>query len=515
MKNNKYYKIALIGVISFLSFTSCKDENFGDDYNKDLYGIYDADYKSLMSGAMLNFAGWGQGNSNVYQMMPILFAQYQSQVTYTTEQQYGDTAGAWARFYSNQLINFNRIINAYSSGTVTVGMTDQGSKENMIGVSKIFRAIIYKRITDTYGDAPMTEALRYDEIRNPKYDKQEDIYKAIIKDLKEGRDMLQASGSTPKGDVIYAGDVKKWKKLANSLLLQVTLQLSKKYPGASGMAATEFKAALADPSGLIETLDDEAWFAYAATNLVANPLNSFRAADFRMSRELTDAMKGSATTFNPTTNKTPDYRLTIYATSGTMSAQGLPFGYSAPDLAEAGYSTAGTTTISTKYRSADSPMYLMTASYTFLNRAEGAARGWSAESVNDMLKKGIVLNYNTLDSHFITGVAPFTGTKISDKAEAYANARVADIATAGALRVIADEKWISLFANGFDAWAEWRRTGFPLLKPAKRALNGGIIPRRLRYPQDEANFNKVNYQAGISTLTPGEDKNTSKVWWDQ
>ena len=72
-----------------------------------------------------------------------------------------------------------------------------------------------------------------------------------------------------------------------------------------------------------------------------------------------------------------------------------------------------------------------------------------------------------MDSHFITGVAPFTGTKISDKAEAYANARVADIATAGALRVIADEKWISLFANGFDAWAEWRRTGFPLLKPAK------------------------------------------------
>lgn len=75
----------------------------------------------------------------------------------------------------------------------------------------------------------------------------------------------------------------KMEKISQLTFITSNITVIKKYPGASGMAATEFKAALADPSGLIETLDDEAWFAYAATNLVANPLNSFRAADFRMS----------------------------------------------------------------------------------------------------------------------------------------------------------------------------------------------------------------------------------------
>lgn len=503
---------ALLG----LSLTSCKDEDFGDDYNKDLYGIYKSDYKSLLSGAIMDFGQNGGLASNVYQIMPQLFVQYQSQVVYTTEQTYGDTAGGWARFYVNQLQNLNVIIDAYSNNP-TAEMQLQGSTENMIGVSKIMKAIIMKRITDTYGDAPLSDANKVDQqTYTPKYDKQEDIYKQIIADLKAGRDMINTAKTAPTGDILYYGNLTRWKKLANSVLLQATLQLSKKYPSSTGFAATEFSLALSNSAGVIENLADEAWFTINPSNSYPNPLSAFRAADYRISRELVESLKGSANSFNRTSNHTPDRRLTLYASAGTMSAVGLPYGYNTADLGAAGYSTAGTSTISTKFRSNNSPINLMTSGYTYLNRAEAAALGWTSENAANMLTLGITRNYQTLDAKYVTGTAPFTGTPIATTyAATYAAARVADMSVSGANRVIGEEKWIALFMNGFDAWSEWRRTGYPSLLPAPSAVNGGVIPRRIRYPQEEINFNNANYSQAVKNLLPAEDKNTSKIWWDQ
>ncbi|OCA70755.1 hypothetical protein BBI01_12505 [Chryseobacterium artocarpi] len=507
----------LIGVA-----VSCNNENYGDDFNKDQYGIYSANYKSLLAGAIMNFGQNSGERSNAYQMMPILFSQYQSQVVYTTEQTYGDTPGAWGRFYANQITNLNEIISAYSNNP-SPEILLQGSAENMVGVSKIFRAIIMKRLTDTYGDAPFSEATQATSgILLPKYDNQKAIYESIISDLKSGRDMLSSSSTSPTGDILYYGDMNKWKKLANSVLLQSALQLSKKYPSATGYAATEFKSALSNSAGVIEIVSDEAWFTISPGNSYPNPLSDFRSADFRISRELVESLKGSGNAFNKTSNHTPDTRLTLYANSGSMSAVGLPYGYNSNDLTAANYSTTGTSTVNVKFRSNSSAINLMTAGYTFLNRAEAAAKGWTSEDVADLLTKGIVLNYKTLDDHYVLNTNtfnsvenPFGGTKITPNAAAYASARVADITTFGAERVIGEEKWIALFMNGFDSWAEFRRTGYPALLPAPSAVNGGVIPRRLRYPIEEVNFNNSNYLKGVQGLLPAEDKNTSKVWWDQ
>ncbi|HAN77538.1 MAG TPA: SusD/RagB family nutrient-binding outer membrane lipoprotein, partial [Bacteroidales bacterium] len=65
------------------------------------------------------------------------------------------------------------------------------------------------------------------------------------------------------------------------------------------------------------------------------------------------------------------------------------------------------------------------------------------------------------------------------------------------------------------AWAEWRRSGYPMLKPATDALNGGVIPRRFVYPVEEPGLNKANYESGVAALVPATDSNKSKVWWDQ
>lgn len=524
----KKIKLILLSLSIISIVSSCRDENFGDDYNKDENGIYVSDYKSLMSGAMMNFA---QNGGNAYLMNPQLYVQYQAQYVYTTESLYGETASAWSRYYVNQMNSLTKIINDYS-GTVTPAMTVQGSAANMVGVSKIFRAIAMKRVTDAFGDAPFSEAFKIQSgVKTPKYDAQQAIYTQIIKDLKDGRDVLNSSTTLPQGDIIYGGNVTKWKKLANSVLLQTALQLSKKYPSASGIAATEFNAALSNSAGVIETIDDEAWFTFSSANLLPNPLNAFRAADYRLSREFVESLKGTSTAFNRTSNHTADQRLKMYNNAFSMSITGLPYGYSSQGLSDAGYSapSSATNTQGLKFRGPDSPMNLMTAGYTFLNRAEAAARGWTTEDVNTMLTKGIVLNYQTLDKHYITntnaysrtdnvwGGSPISGTTLTPtaNADAYAAARVADITTFGALRVIGEEKWVALFNNGLDSWSEWRRTGYPNLLPATNALNGGVIPRRMIYPLEEQNFNSTNYKAALSGLNPGTDSNKSKIWWDQ
>jgi len=84
MKKQIVNKIHKIGIY-FLLFgvtASCNNENYSDDFNKDQYAIYSANYKSLMAGAIMNFGQNGGNRSNAYQMMPILFSQYQSQVVY-------------------------------------------------------------------------------------------------------------------------------------------------------------------------------------------------------------------------------------------------------------------------------------------------------------------------------------------------------------------------------------------------------------------------------------------------
>jgi hypothetical protein len=157
----------------------------------------------------------------------------------------------------------------------------------------------------------------------------------------------------------------------------------------------------------------------------------------------------------------------------------------------------------------------MTASYVFLNRAHALQLGWSTGdllTIPQLLTAGIEMSYATLDAHF--------GTSISADATTYAAARVLDagdpvVAPGGFMQVIAEEKWVSLFGQAFDAWTEWRVTGYPILTPAVDYLNNGQIPRRYLYPADESTLNEAMYDEGVAKLSPQEDRNTSKVWWDQ
>lgn len=494
MRNLKY----IFALFLALWIMACDTVDFGDK-NKNVNGASDPYTAGLLSNSIMAYATY-TGRDGL--MKPTLYIQYQSQVTYTDEMLYAETPSAWTTYYVNALSGLQKVIDFVSDpDNQSPSLISQGSVNNQIGVANIMKAIILKRVTDTYGDVPFTEALEGAENLGPAYDTQESIYKSLIATLKESRDMLSDSENPPIGDILYDGDVTKWQKLANSVIMQMALQLSKKYPGPSEYGATEFNAALNDSHGVIETLDDEAWFKFTNIAGFRNPWNANRTPDYFMSREFSDALKGNAG-LNPTSNTTYDDRILVYADD--PAKDGVPYGY---DLG----SGAGAASVSnTYYWNNVTPLPLMTASYVFLNRADAANIGWTSEDVDAMLTAGIEMSYETLEN-----LSTIAGETVALDGTAYAAARVADAGTVGYDQVIAEEKWVSLFGQAFDAWSEWRRTGFPELIPATDYYNNGQIPRRYLYPIEENTLNGPKYDDGVSRLVPAEDKGTSRVWWDQ
>ncbi len=491
MKKMKYIFLLLA-----INFVACETVDFGD-INKNVNGATEPYTAGLLSSAIMSYATY-TGRDGL--MKPTLYVQYQAQVTYTDEMLYAEVPASWFTWYVSSLAPLQSVIDFVSKEENQIpSLLSQGSVNNQIGVAMIMKAIIAKRVTDTYGDIPYSNALRGAASLTASYDKQEDLYKLLISELKEGRDRLNADEVAPTGDILLNGNIGRWKKLANSAILQMALNLSKKYPTPSEYAATEFNAALTHPDGLITTVEEEPWFKFENIAGFRNPWNQNRTPDYFLTREFTDALNGNTTAYNRTSNTTFDERLKVYADDYTRP--GVPYGFD-------GGTGAGAASVSNvNYWNDVKPLPLMTASYVYLNRAEAAELGWTAENVATMLTTGITRSYQTLDYHF--------GTSISTTAATYAAARVADAAIAGFDQVIGEEKWVSLFGQAFDAWSEWRRTGYPDLLPATDYYNDGQIPRRYLYPIEETSLNGAQRSAGVAALSPAADKGTSKIWWDQ
>ncbi len=481
------YFVALV----VLTLNSCKRVDFGD-INIDPYQPQQGNIDALMRGAMSSFATNG---GRVYFSNATLYAQYQSQTTYTQEQRYVQYVGSWYRYYVEQLNSLKSIVNTNDDV--------RGSTDNMKAIAELTSVLIYKRITDTYGDIPYFEALDNDNL-TPNYTPQREIYLDLIARAKAARDLLNPSAFTPDAntDIFYGGDIQKWGKFANSLILALSIQLSN--TDAASLAQNAFNEALGNSYGVIEDNSDNLVFTPNVAGGVVNPISRSRPGDFNVSKELTDALMGNPGPWgaglndpkNVTSNHTYDKRVLKYTENGS---DGLPFGYTSyPGAADS---------MNDMFDSEDSPFTLFSAAYTWLNRAEGALIYSSGEDASTMLTNGIEKSYTAV------------GLTLSD-ASSYAAIRIADagnasIAPGGMAQVIGEEKWFALFPDGFAAWAEQRRTGWPALQPAPDAVNGGVIPHRMLYPSNSKTVNPNGWAQGVQGLLPSEDLNTSEIWWEQ
>lgn len=480
---------SLIFVLSIF-FTSCERVDFGD-VNVNPHGSTEANIDNMLRGGLQRYPGLG---GRIYLANTTLYAQYQSQVTYTSEQQYADTYGSWSSYFVYVLSNFDAV-------TKIENTTSSLTNVNYHAIAEIASVMVFKKVTDTYGDIPYAEALQGAGVNaTPAYSKQEDVYKDLIARAKAARDSFDDSQRAvlASSDPIYAGNLDQWKKLANTLIMSIAIQMSNKDNAASGFAATAFKEAIAD-GNLMTTTADDAKFTPDPSNGVTNAFSGLRSADYRLSKELTDALKGStgAGSLNPTSNTTNDDRRVYF--SQVPANDGHPYGYdnnNAPSAANA-------TRMSDAFIGSGADFTLYSAAYTNLLRAEAASAplNWTSEDASAMLTNGITQSF-----------AQFGSTA---GAATYAAARVADMATAPGLakQVINEEMWVALFPDGFTAWANQRRSGYPMLTPAINALNGGVIPTRVQYPSEASNSNTTNWENALNSLSPATDTNKSKPWF--
>jgi hypothetical protein len=404
--------------------------------------------------------------------------------------------GWWNAWYTGALEDLSQALKQATAA----------NRPNQIYPILILRAFDYSTMTGIWGDIPFSQANKGDAANiTPVYDTQKSIYDSLLTNLTDANAKLGGAGAGFGGqDPIYAGDAGQWKKLANSLHARLGLNLSKVD---ATRAKTEVAAAIA--AGGFTSNADNAQINWPGDNINDNPWydnqkdgNGTR-DDARFSITFIDTLKHYA-----------DPRLVIWArpvqdpTCGTVPQctavttgdfRGMPNGLLA---GAAGAWGTKSSRLGAQVFAATQPSYIMTfAEFSFI-KAEAAERGWISGSAAQFYNDGVTASMKQW------GVAD------ADIATYLAQTKVKYAGGAAGLAQIGLQKWISLFTQGYEAWSEWRRTGFPNLTPAQNAKTAdGQLPRRVIYPQTEQSFNNVNLQKAIGAQG-GSDALNKKLWID-
>ncbi|MEO5603954.1 MAG: SusD/RagB family nutrient-binding outer membrane lipoprotein [Cyclobacteriaceae bacterium] len=427
--------------------------------------------------------------------------------------------------YNDQLKNIAEILRQTGPGGY-----DAGNKVNMRNAARILKAFSILRVTDFYGAVPYFEANKGLElIYFPKYDKQSVIYADMLKELGEAAAAMSASNPDEgfkKADMIYKGDIAKWQKWAYSLMLRMAMRVSNVDPA---MANTYVQKAVA--GGVFTSNDDNVWIPMSIGPSEWTNQNGISRAFYPgdggnpsfLSKRLVDFLKGT----DPGTVADDDPRLMIIsggiadwnATAwlpinvSPLAQKGLPNGKDHADLeAIEGKAIVEIQTysrINFLLLQDDDPYMIMNHAEVEFLLAEAAERGIGGVTAAATHYNAAVKSAMQMYTPFGQGVAAATTALTVTDAQVNAYLATYPYASRPALEMIGEQLWVSKFLNWWEAWADWRRTGFPVLVPSNYPGNvtGGTIPRRLMYPSTEV--------AGNANFTEGDVNNyTSRVWWD-
>jgi hypothetical protein len=489
MKNTIYILTLVLGII--LTSGCNKLEDFGST------NVNPAATNKPITSALLTNVLSSIGDFATARV-PALYCQFFSETQYPDVSCYSLNMASPMGTYSGSLYDLQNIIINNTEEDTKDAAALNGANENQIAIARILKAYIFWTITDRWGDVPYSDALLGDP--NVGYDTQESIYTDLLKEMTEAIAQFQSEGAAIKGDIIYNGDIAKWKKFANSCRMLMALRLSKQYPGATEYAATQFKAALADPAGSIATNDDNFTINY--------PGGNFRNSYYNMYDGRKDY--GESETMTTLLTSLTDSRQSVFGATvtGAASTLGVPYGRARTFIDP--WCQANPTycyVFNPNYREQTDPVFLMTAASTLLARAEAADRGWTSETANTsaLYESGIKANFTQWDLAE-PDEAYFTSAKVALAAAPGSNANLEKIAT---------QQYIAFYPDGTQGWSNWRRTNIPALLPAPDATNSPkVIPRRYMYGTTDYSLAGAGVQDAVSRLTGG-DKMDSRVWWDK
>jgi hypothetical protein len=437
----------------------------------------------------------------------------------------------WENTYPRDLKNIQDIIDRTAKDPALI---------NINAAARILRVYIYSRLTDLYGDIPYSQAIKgyTDKVFLPRYDKQEDIYKDFFKELGEATASIDNSKEAVTGDLFFNGDIDKWKKFGNSLRLRLGFRLTKVDVNE---ARKQVEAAIV--GGVMPDNSYTCMIKHGPYNFGGDENRGNGRSQVFQSALASDGLR-LTTTLVDYMKSTDDPRLFIYGRTYTAPLSGNmqinnAFNLDITDHLNDGLapgtfwwddwnsgvditlSSGQVITVPVEYQrmqpshfvaALDAPFFHLTYAEVEFLLAEAAARGWGGLSnVKEHFDKGIQASCQTVGLY---PGAPAIEQADIDALKASFDPFPADFQNR--MRVIHEQMWVNFFLNGYEAYANYRRTGYPALTlySGDDSQTNGVMPRRFFYPESESLQNPRNYQEAVSRLG-GTDDWLKSVWWDK
>ncbi len=471
----KLYKLSCVVTLMTVVFSGCT--KFNASINTDPNSPTKASGTQLIANAELSLPGLGSSPYGVH------YPQYLSNTSFTDNSRYTTINFNFYSLYTGPLMNLENAINSTLSA-------NEGPIANQVAVAKILKAYFYWHMTDRWGPLPFTNALKGKDNFTPSYDSQQSIYNALFTLLDEANASIVTANGTIKNDIVYGGDITKWKKLGNTIHLLMALRLSKVGPA---KGSTEFNKALTN--GVMTANTDNLSYPHLLEqnneNFWYNQFTRLGRNWFALSKPLVDYML-----------PLNDPRLPVFGNKNNAGNYvGLAYGLAVPNSNDIN----NVSLLGSSLRLQNSPVFLVTYAQALFAMAEAAKLGWITGS--DIAAK---TNY---DLAVQISIVQWTGSVTG--ATTYLAQAGVQYNAATALQQIAYQRWVHLFLHGYEGWAEWRRTGYPILVAAPGA-NSEKIPRREAYPTQERANNTTNYTAAVAGFPyAGADDLNARVWWDK
>ncbi|QNL50761.1 SusD/RagB family nutrient-binding outer membrane lipoprotein [Olivibacter sp. SDN3] len=417
--------------------------------------------------------------------------------------------------YSTAVIEIQKVMDA---------VAEDPEQTNLLSIARIWKVFIFHRLTDLYGDIPYFESgLGLNGTYSPKYDEQSVVYADLLKELDEAAVALNADlPSYGNADLIYGGDIAKWRKFAYSLMLRLGMRLTN-----VDIAAAESWVRKAIEGGVVLADVDLARIAYvdgsqiSQRNFIASGLLN---TDY-LNQQAVDNIEGGklAETFINHLKNTNDPRLNVISVVRVRNATGT----FVPDTTSSlqmgmpnarynsfpeNFATFSEPNPNTILRF-DAPHLVLTPTEMYTLLAEASLRGWYDTDAAELYTQAVQsamrqwalfgsyaeIAQNRIDFYLSGNPFASSGT-FEDK-----------------LEQLYTHLWVSLFLQDeYEIFANWRRTGYPILTPVNYPgnLTGGTVPRRFVVPLTEENYNGENFREAVQRQG-GTNALTSRVWWDQ
>jgi hypothetical protein len=391
---------------------------------------------------------------------------------------------------------------------------DDPARQNLYNMARIMRAHVTMKITDTHGDIPYSEAARALEgIVFPAYDDQEVIYtgpEGILAELQSASAALSPSTAAPN-EALYGGDLQKWRRFGNSLLLRAAMRLSKVAPGVA-----EQYAMAAYQGGVMQSNADNALVRHNAnyTSAIGGTGNGNEKGNAYLPETFVEYLRSmgdprlEAIAVRWPAATGPSSQTREARVFGADQQIGMPMGYDQNTIADVlpdyGLGTHYQFSRADPFRMYDlvAPGILVTYSQTQLLLAEAAFRGWVPGDPATYYVNAVRADMQRISTDYNDTQIP------ASEIDAYVAAHPLD--PANALEQINNEYWVASYMAPHESWSNFRRSGYPAIEP--NPLRGDLSTeeffRRLLYPEDELNLNPF-YAEG--TLPDVMD---TRVWWD-